>query len=112
LGQVSPARGGITGKDGLLFWSKGVLECWSVGKSQSPNFNLNKSLSSLHYSNRLTHQGKTLKTPSGGSSKPGPSGLDSLLLTQLSYFSSVFPHFMDFCLEEQGISVNIQGQEP
>jgi hypothetical protein len=28
----------------------GVREYWSVGKSQSPNFNLNKSLSSLHYS--------------------------------------------------------------
>jgi hypothetical protein len=23
---------------------------------------------------------------------------------QLGYFSSVFPHFMGFCLEEQGIS--------
>ena len=98
----------------------GVREYWSVGVLEKARARISTWISPyhhsitppLHYSNRLTHQGKTLKTPSGGSSKPGPSGLDSLLLTQLSYFSSVFPNFMDFCLEEQGISVNIQGQEP
>ncbi len=34
-------------KDCELFWSTGVLEYWSVGKSESPNFTLNWS---FHYS--------------------------------------------------------------
>jgi hypothetical protein len=34
----------------LEYWSAGVLEYWSVGKCKNPNFNLNKSLSLLHYS--------------------------------------------------------------
>jgi hypothetical protein len=41
---------GFAGKDSELFWSTGVLEYWSVGKSYNPNFNLNKSLSLLHCS--------------------------------------------------------------
>ena len=111
MGQVSPARGGIAGR-----WPA-VLEYRSVGKSRSPNFNLNKSLSLIHYSTSPLIQQtpasrKDPKTPSGGGSKAGPSGPDSLFLTQLGYFSSVFPHFMGFFLEEQGISLNIQGQEP
>ena len=31
---------GFAGKDGELFWSTGVLEHWSVGKSEGLNFNL------------------------------------------------------------------------
>jgi hypothetical protein len=38
---------GFAGKDFELLWSIGVLEYWSVGKSESPNFNLNES---FHYS--------------------------------------------------------------
>jgi hypothetical protein len=38
---------GFAGKDRELFWSTGVLEHWSVGKSESPNFNLDWS---FHYS--------------------------------------------------------------
>jgi hypothetical protein len=29
------------GKESELSWSTGVLEYWSIGKSQSPRFNLN-----------------------------------------------------------------------
>jgi hypothetical protein len=62
----------------------GVLEYWSVGKSESPNFNLNESFHysitpPLHHSSRLPQGGKTIETPSGGSPKPGSLGLDSLL---------------------------------
>jgi hypothetical protein len=38
---------GFAGKDCELFWSTGVLEYWSVGKSENPNLNLNES---FHYS--------------------------------------------------------------
>ncbi len=34
---------GFAGKDSELFWSTGVLEYWSGGKSQIPRFNLNES---------------------------------------------------------------------
>jgi hypothetical protein len=49
--QVSPARGGIAGKDGecfgvMQYWSTG----WSVEKSKRQNFNLNTFLSLLYYS--------------------------------------------------------------
>ena len=75
---------GCAGKDCELFWSTGVLEYWSVGKSQSPNFNLKKTLSLLHYSTtpllqETSASRKDLIAPSGGSSKPGPPGQDSLL---------------------------------
>jgi hypothetical protein len=38
---------GFAGKDCELFWSTGLLQYWSVGKGESPNFNLNES---FHYS--------------------------------------------------------------
>jgi hypothetical protein len=41
---------GFTRQDCKLFWSIGVLEYWSVGKSESPNFEVNWSFSLLHYS--------------------------------------------------------------
>jgi hypothetical protein len=37
----------FAGKDCEVFWGTGVLEYWSVGKSESPNFRLNGS---FHYS--------------------------------------------------------------
>ncbi len=38
-----------------------------------------RRLKMFHYSTRLPHEGKTLKAPSGGGSKPDPQGSDSLL---------------------------------
>ncbi|GEM_PF-3017428 len=38
---------GFAGKDCELFWSIGVLENWSVAKTEKANFKLN---SSFHYS--------------------------------------------------------------
>jgi len=65
----------FAGKDGELFWSTGVLEHWSVGKSQNPNFNLNQPFHysitpALHYSNIIQHKKKTVEARSAGNSKP------------------------------------------
>jgi len=43
-------------------------------------WNLGFNYSNTHYSSSLRYRGKILKAPSSGSSKPGPSGLDSLFL--------------------------------
>ena len=61
-----------------------MLEYWSVGKSEIPNFNLNWSFHysitpPLHHSSRLPQGGKSMEAPSRGSAKPGPLGPDSLL---------------------------------
>ena len=76
---------GFAGKDCELFWSTGILEYWSLGKSKSPNFNLNwffhySITPPHHYSRRLPQGGKTIEVPSGGSPKPGPLGPDSCFL--------------------------------
>jgi hypothetical protein len=71
---------GFAGKDSKLVWSTGVLECWSVGRSQNPNFNLNKSLALLHHSSMLPHEGKAIETYSGGGSEPDTQGPDCLLI--------------------------------
>ena len=50
----------------------GVLEYWSVGKSESPNFNLNWS---FHYSITPADcrmRGKSIESPSGGNPKLKP----------------------------------------
>ena len=72
------------GKDCELFWSTGVLEYWSVGKSKSYNSNLKGSFHysitpQLHHSSRLLHGGKSMEEPSGGSPMAGSLGPDSLL---------------------------------
>jgi hypothetical protein len=41
---------GFTSKDEERFWSTEVLEYWSVGNNQNPNFTLMQSSSLLHYS--------------------------------------------------------------
>jgi hypothetical protein len=46
-GEVSPACGGIAGKDCELFWSTGVLECWQKRKAE---FYLDLVFSLPHYS--------------------------------------------------------------
>jgi hypothetical protein len=61
---------GFAGKDFELLWSTVVLEYWSVGKSKSPNFNLNwffhySITPPLHHSSRLPKGGKTIEAPSG-----------------------------------------------
>ena len=48
----------------------GVLEYWSVGKSESPNFNLNESFHYsttplLHHSSILPQGGKSIEAPQG-----------------------------------------------
>jgi len=80
---------GFAGEDCERFWSTGVLEYWSVGKSESPNFNLNaffhySNTPPLQHSSRLPQRGKSIEAPSGGSPKPGPLGLDSLFVMTLS----------------------------
>jgi hypothetical protein len=45
-----PEFNGFAGKDWELFWSDGVLEYWSVDKSESQEFQLGLVLSLLHYS--------------------------------------------------------------
>jgi hypothetical protein len=67
---------GFASEDRELFGSIGVLERW---QKQKPEFQLELVLSLLHYSSRLLHEGKTLRAPSGGGSKPGPWGSDFLL---------------------------------
>jgi hypothetical protein len=57
-----------------------VLEYWSVGKSKSPNINLNWS---FHYSTTPSLQqtaviGKEHLAPPGAAQKPGPQGPVSL----------------------------------
>ena len=61
---------GFAGTSGDLFWSTGVLEYWSVGKSEGQNFNLNwffhySITPPLHHSSRLPQGGKTIKAPRG-----------------------------------------------
>jgi hypothetical protein len=61
---------GFAGKDCELIWSTGVLQYWSVGKSESPNFNLNESFHysitpPLHHSSRLPQGGKTIEASPG-----------------------------------------------
>ncbi|MGD8706116.1 MAG: hypothetical protein PVI84_11420 [Syntrophobacterales bacterium] len=41
---------GFAGKHWEVFWSTGVLEYWSVGKSKSQEFQLGLVFSLLHYS--------------------------------------------------------------
>ncbi len=70
---------GFAGKDNKLFWSTGILEYWSVGKSLNPNFSLNMSLSSLHYSitplfQQIPASSKDSKSPLWGQLKAGSSG--------------------------------------
>ena len=77
---------GFAGQDCELSWSAGVLEYWSVGKNESPNFNLNWSFRysitpPLHHSSRPPQGGKTVEAASWDSPKPGPLGPNSLLLT-------------------------------
>jgi hypothetical protein len=55
---------GFSNNDGELIWSTGVLEYWSVGKSQSSIFNLSRFFQysitpALHHSSRLPLEGKT-----------------------------------------------------
>ena len=64
-----------------------VLEYWSIGKSERPNFNLNESFHysttpPLHHSSRLPQGEKTIEAPSGGSPKPGP-------LARILYFDFI-----------------------
>ena len=59
---------GFVGKDGELFWSTGVLEYWSVGKSEGQNFDLNwffhySITPPLHYSSGLPQEGKEHSSP-------------------------------------------------
>jgi len=60
-----PEFNGFTSKDRELFWSTRVLEYWSVGKSESQEFQLGLVLSLLHYSSRLQQEGKTIEVPPG-----------------------------------------------
>ena len=94
LGPVSDfalrgsALNGFAGKDCELFWSTGVLEYWSVGKSESPHFNLNWFFSLLHYSTTPSLQqtaasGKEYRGPLRGSPKLGPWG-------RILYYTSLF----------------------
>jgi hypothetical protein len=53
-----------------------------IKKASCPSKIQYSSTPPLHYSKRLTHQGKTHKALSGGSSKPGHPGLDSLFLPE------------------------------
>ena len=50
--------------DDERFWSTGVWEYWSIGKSQAPTSNQNYSFHysitpTLHYSRKLSEEGKT-----------------------------------------------------
>jgi len=76
-----PPVAGLPVKDCKPLWNTGVLEYWSVGKSESQNFKLNwffhySITPLLHHSNRLPQGGKTIEATSGGSPKP-----DSLLVS-------------------------------
>jgi hypothetical protein len=54
----------FAGKADEWIWSTGVLEFWSVGKSQSQNFNMNNDYSitpPLNYSSGLPNEGMTPK---------------------------------------------------
>jgi hypothetical protein len=50
----------------------GVLEFWSAGKSLIPKLSLIsfRITPSLHHSNKLPHEVKTIEAPSGGSTEP------------------------------------------
>ncbi|MGD8877145.1 MAG: hypothetical protein PVH75_05280, partial [Syntrophobacterales bacterium] len=63
---------GSAGEDRELWWSTGVLECWSAGKSEGPNCNMNwffhySITPLLHHSSRLPQRGMRILAPSGGS---------------------------------------------
>jgi hypothetical protein len=79
----------LAAKIASCYWSTGVLESWSAGKSQNPDFNLDAS---FHYSTTpagCRKRGKTIEDPSGSGPEPGPLSLDSLVL--LGYSSSTNP---------------------
>ena len=83
---VLGARSEFNGFAGPGASSFGVLEYWSVGKNESPNWSFYYPITPpLHHSSRLEQGGKSMGAPSGGSPKPGPLGPDSLLLTLASF---------------------------
>ena len=63
---------------GEIASSFGVVEYRSTGVLDKAKAQISSRILPHHYSSRLTHQGKT---SSGGSSKPGPPGVDSLFPT-------------------------------
>jgi hypothetical protein len=87
---VLRARSEFNGYAGTGASSLGVLEYWSIGvlAKRKLTFDLNWSLSLLHYSTTPSLQQtpaswKEYGSPSGGGPKPGPLGPDSLPLVWL-----------------------------
>jgi len=71
----------------------GVPEYWSIGVLEKAKTQISALIISLyhysitptlHYSSRLTHRGKNLKAPSGGSSKPSHEA-------RILYFPAILP---------------------
>jgi hypothetical protein len=76
---------GLTNTDGELIWSTGVLEYWSVGKSESPIFNLSwffhySIAPALHHSSRLSQKAKPHSNSLRGESKAKSFGTRFLSL--------------------------------